>query len=135
MKKKIKEKGKIIRFCSRCGEEWCKLGKILEYGKHYPAYVVKFKNGKKKEYSAFDEIKKAVCRECAKELFDNELLKSEKEKWEKEKRVKNQLLEEVMQMKIPEKFPDRKTEGYNLALAELEEKLKESPKEEIKSRD
>ena len=80
MKKKIKEKGKIIRFCSRCGEEWCKLGKILEYGKHYPAYVVKFKNGKKKEYSAFDEIKKAVCRECAKELFDNELLKSEKEK-------------------------------------------------------
>ena len=73
MKKKIKEKGKIIRFCSRCGEEWCKLGKILEYGKHYLAYVVKFKNGKKKEYSAFDEIKKAVCRECAKELFDNEL--------------------------------------------------------------
>ena len=79
MKKENKEK--IIRFCSRCGIEWCKLGRILEYGKHYPAYMVKFKNGKKKEYPATDEIKKAVCRECAKELFDNELLKSELEKF------------------------------------------------------
>ena len=55
-----------------------------------------------------------------------ELLKSE------EKKVKNQLLEEVIQMKIPERFPDRKTEGYNLALAELEEKLKEEIKKGIK---
>ena len=94
--------------------------------------------------------------------FIRQLLKEEKEEWEKEKimaidkrildkikreqgtdefyetivkpiekRVKNQLLEKIMQMKIPEIFPDRKTEGYNLALAELEEKLKEEMKKEL----
>ena len=77
MSKEIKgtiKKWKILSFCSRCGEKWCKLGKVLEYGKHYPAFSVKLKNGTKKEYPADDEIKEAVCSNCAKDLFDLEFI-------------------------------------------------------------
>jgi len=70
------ENWKILRFCGRCGVNWCKLGKVLEYGKHYPAFTIKLADGTKKEYSEDTEIKKAVCTDCAKELFDSDLLSS-----------------------------------------------------------
>jgi len=70
------ENWKILRFCGRCGVNWCKLGKVLEYGKHYPAFTIKLADGTKKEYSEDTEIKKAVCTDCAKELFDSDILSS-----------------------------------------------------------
>ena len=75
-----KDDEKILRFCSRCGKEWCKLGKILEYGKYYPPLKVKNNSGEIKEMPSDREIKKAVCRECAKDIFDNEELKAHGQK-------------------------------------------------------
>ena len=65
------KKEKIIPYCSRCGIEWCLLGRVVKYGKHYPAYTIKYKNGTTEERPADDEIKEALCRECAKETYDN----------------------------------------------------------------
>ena len=61
---------KIIYFCSRCGGKYKPLGKIIKYGKHYPAYTIKFKDGKEEYHAAEDEIKEALCKECAKEFYD-----------------------------------------------------------------
>jgi hypothetical protein len=67
--------GKILRYCSRCGAEWCILGKVLKWGKHYPAYTVKKADGTKEERPADTEIKEALCRQCAKEHYDNEKIR------------------------------------------------------------
>ena len=61
---------KIVRFCSRCGKEWCVLGKVIEVGKHYPAFTIKTIDGDVEKIPADTEIKEAVCRDCAKELYD-----------------------------------------------------------------
>lgn len=69
--KRIEEKR--IRFCSRCGIEYPVLGKVLKWGKYYPAFEVKNVKGEIKKYPEDKEIVEAVCRDCAKDLYDKNL--------------------------------------------------------------
>lgn len=61
---------KTLRYCSRCGDEWCELGRVLKYGKHYPAFIAKMNNGEVKKYPEDFEIVEAVCKKCATEIYD-----------------------------------------------------------------
>jgi len=97
------QEDKILRFCSRCGITFCKLGKIIEYGKHYPAFTKKNGDGTVEDMPEDDEIKKAVCVQCAKELFDSEL----KSLWQKEAR------EEVLKELILEAEPYENSKWHN----------------------
>ena len=65
-----KEEIKRLRFCSRCGSEWCELGRVLKYGKYYPSFIVKMKDGEIKKYPEDFEIVEAVCKKCAIDLYD-----------------------------------------------------------------
>jgi len=67
---------KIIRFCNRCGREYPILGRVLKWGEYYPGFTVK-KEGEIKEYPEDREIKEAICRDCAKELYDKRFLSEE----------------------------------------------------------
>jgi len=71
-KQKIKEFD-TVAYCDRCGKKFCELGKVLEWGKFYPAFRTKDIHGKITEHSSDREIKSAVCVECAKCIFDNHL--------------------------------------------------------------
>lgn len=60
----------ILRFCSRCGSNWCELGRILKYGKYYPPFTIKTKDGEIKKYPEDFEIIEAVCKKCSIDLYD-----------------------------------------------------------------
>jgi len=62
----------IVVWCSRCGGKYLTMGRVLRWGKHYPAYIIKKADGTTEERPAGTEIKEALCRECAKEHYDNE---------------------------------------------------------------
>ena len=65
----------ILWWCSRCGGKFLPLGRVLEYGKSYPEYRMKInKDGvqTEKNIPAHKEIKKALCKECAKDVYDEE---------------------------------------------------------------
>jgi len=67
-------KPKMLRCCSRCGEEWGVLGRVLQWGKYYPTMTFKKADGTIGEIPADKEIKEALCKQCSKELFDSEII-------------------------------------------------------------
>ena len=57
-------KEEILYFCSRCHLKFQVMGEVLEWGKTYPAYTIKSKDGTIENRPENREIKKALCKTC-----------------------------------------------------------------------